>query len=166
MLGHGRCWMKRLQRYQKRCSFGLLGAVRDELAQRLDDEAEGEEHDRQQQADRGTAALWPVTTPTNAPTTAMPTAISAARDVLSIRVPTQPSNAGSSVSEARIIISTPSAEATATPVHEAEPDQEQAEQRDDHGDAGEQHGPPAGVDRLDDGLLDARGRARSPRGSG
>ena len=51
----------------------------------------------------------------NTPTTAMPTAISAARDVLSILVPTQPSSAGSSVNEARTISSTPSAEATATP---------------------------------------------------
>ena len=90
----------------------------------------------------------------NTPTTAMPTAISAARDVLSIRVPTQPSSAGSSVNEATTISSTPSAEAMATPLDEAEPDEQQAEQRDDHGRAGEQHRPAAGVDRLDDGLLD------------
>ena len=69
-------------------------------------------------------------------------------------VPTQPSSAGSSVSEPTIISSTPIAEAMATPLDELQAHEEQAEQRDDHGDAGEQHGPARGVDRLDDGVLD------------
>ncbi len=60
-------------------------------------------------------------TPTNAPTTASPTAIIAAQVVLSIRVPTQPSSAGSRVSEAAIIIATASAEAMATPCTNASP---------------------------------------------
>ena len=37
---------------------------------------------------------------------------------------------------------------------EVEPDEREAEQRDDHGDAGEEHGPAAGVDRLGDRVLD------------
>ncbi len=65
--------------------------------------------------------LWPVVTPTNAPTTASPTAISAAQVVLSIRAPTQPSSAGSKVSEAAIIMATASAEAMATPCTKARP---------------------------------------------
>ena len=44
----------------------------------------------------------------------------AARVVLSMRVPTQPSSAGSSVSEPRIIISTPIGRGDGDAVHEAE----------------------------------------------
>ncbi len=65
--------------------------------------------------------LFPVVTPTNAPTTANPTAISAAHVVLSMRAPTQPSRAGSKVSEAAIIMATASAEAMATPCTKANP---------------------------------------------
>jgi hypothetical protein len=66
-------------------------------------------------------ADWPVVTPTNAPTTPIPTAIRAARVVLSIRVPTQPSRAGSNVSEPSTIISTPIDDATAMPCTKSSP---------------------------------------------
>ena len=90
-----------------------------------------------------------------APTTAMATAISEARVVLSMRRPTQPSSAGSRVSEPSTIISTPSDEAMAIDWTNCEAHQRQAHQGDDHRRAGEQHGAAAGVDRLGDGVLDA-----------
>ena len=71
-----------------------------------------------------------------------------------MRVPTKPSSAGSSVSEASIITSTPTADGDGEAVDERQAHEEQAEQRDDHRDAGEEHGPAAGVDRLGDRVLD------------
>ena len=105
------------------------------------------------------SAAWSVTKPAIAQTTAMPTAMRAAREVLSMRLPTRASSAGTSVIAARIIIATPIAEAMATPVTKLEADQGQAHQRDDDGDAGEQDGTPARVHRLGDGVLHARARA-------
>ena len=57
----------------------------------------------------------------NTATTITATVISAARVVLSMRAPTQPSSAGSSVSDASTISSTPTADAMATPVTNARP---------------------------------------------
>ncbi len=59
--------------------------------------------------------------PTMAPTTTRATAASAAHVVWSIRRPTQPSNAGSSVSDDAITSRTPSALATATPCTKLSP---------------------------------------------
>ena len=108
-------------------------------------------------------ALWPVTAPMNTPTTAMPTAISAARDVLSIRVPTQPSSAGSSVSEARIISSTPSAEATATPWTKLSPMRNRpSSEMITVMPANSTARPLVSID-LDDGLLDVEAEAKPSR---
>ena len=71
-----------------------------------------------------------------------------------MRAPTKPSRAGSRVSEAIIISSTPMAEAMARPVTNARPISEQAEQGDDHRHAGEDHRAAAGVDGLGDRVLD------------
>ena len=87
------------------------------------------------------------------------TAISAARDVLSIRLPTHPRSAGSRVSDPRIIISTPIDGGDRHARDEAEADHRQAHQRDDHRDPGEQDGPSTGVHRLDDGFLDVQSEA-------
>ncbi len=100
--------------------------------------------------------LWPVVTPTNAPTTASPTAIIAAHVVLSIRVPTQPSSAGSRVSEASDHHGDGERRRDGDALHERQPDEQESEQRDDHGDAGEHHGAAAGVDRRDHRVFDAR----------
>ncbi len=56
-----------------------------------------------------------------APTTAIATAINAAREVLSMRLPTSPSKAGSRVSEPTIISSTPITDASATPCTKLRP---------------------------------------------
>jgi hypothetical protein len=92
-----------------------------------------------------------------------PTAISAARVVFSMRGPIQPSSAGTSVSEPRIIISTPIAEAIATRGDEGQAHQREAEERDDDGDAGEQHGAATGVDGRGDRVLDVEPSLRPSR---
>ena len=90
----------------------------------------------------------------NTATTITTTVMSAARVVLSMRAPTQPSSAGSSVSDASTISSTPTAEAMATPVTNVEAHQRQPEQGDDDRRPGEDDGPPAGVERFGDRVVD------------
>ena len=121
-LGHGWAWMLRLHRYQKRWSAGFsarCGISSRSLAPLNSTLA------------RITSAVSTIpisvtagaekATPTKIVTTRMPTDRSAARDVLSMRAPTQPNSAGSRVSEAITISSTPTAEATATPVTNLRP---------------------------------------------
>ena len=68
-------------------------------------------------------------------------------------VPTKPSSAGSSVIAAIIMTSTPGRAGDGQAADELEAHDEQAEQRDHDGDAGEQHGAAGRVDRLDGGVL-------------
>ena len=91
---------------------------------------------------------------------------SAARVVLSMRAPTQPSRAGSRVSEAITIEQHADRRRDGDAGDEREAHQRQAEQGDDHGRAGEDHGPAAGVEGLGDRVVDARARRGAPRGSG
>ena len=77
----------------------------------------------------------------------------AARVVTSMRSPTQPSSAGSSVSETRTISTTPNGRREGDGGDELETDQRQAHQRDDDGRPGEDHRSATGVDRLDDRIL-------------
>ena len=90
----------------------------------------------------------------------------AARVVLSMRRPTQPSSAGTRVSEPRIIISTPIDEATAMPWTKLRPIRNRPISEMITVMPGEQHGSAAGVDRLDDRLLDAQPESQAPLGSG
>ena len=154
MLGHGRCWMKRLQRYQKRRSFGGSWRCGTSWRSELEKKLRAKNRTASSRPPRN-RPLWPVTAPRKTPTTPMPTAISAARDVLSIRVPTQPSSAGSSVSEATTMSSTPSAEAMATPWTKLSPMSIRPSSEMITVVPGEQHGSAARVERLDDGLLHA-----------
>ena len=87
------------------------------------------------------------------------TAISAARDVLSMRVPTHPSSAGSSVSEPRIIISTPTDAATAMPETKLSPITVRPIREMITVIPARQDGPSAGVHRFGDGVLDAEAEA-------
>ena len=106
--------MKRLHRYHIRCSF--TGSCRWGISLRSD-------LTKKLATNSATAASMPkmkmpscfVTRPKNAPATPSATAPRAARVVWSIRLPIQPSSAGSSVSDPSIIISTPSEAAKAMP---------------------------------------------------
>ena len=90
----------------------------------------------------------------------------AARVVTSMRSPTQPSSAGSSVSEHEDHQHHADGRGEGDGRDELQADQRQTHQRDDDGGPGEDHGPAARVDRLGDGVLDARARRVTPRGSG
>ena len=93
------------------------------------------------------------------------TAISAARVVALTRVPKIARNAGSSVIDAAIIISTPVIAPTARPFMNARPIRNMPHSEISTVDAGEQHGAAAGVDRVDDARRRPRVRAAAPRGS-
>ncbi len=154
--GHGRRWMRRLQRYQNCCSRGLTRWCGMCLRS---DRPKGRKLPPTTSAaitnasPNAAPSFKPVNTPTMASNTNAPTAIAAARDVSSIRRPAMPINAGSSVIDAIIITSTLRALATARPAHERQADDEQAEQRDDHRDAREHDGATGGVDRVHHGFF-------------
>ena len=84
----------------------------------------------------------------------------------SMNRPEPPISAGMIVSAESITASTARGGAERHAVHEAEPEQQQAEQRDHDGDRGEHDGPPGRVDRLLDRQRRGRGRPAPRLGSG
>ena len=152
-LRHGWCWTTRLQRYQKRCSLGRSRrwgtCWRSEpLKKKL---ATNTPMARRMATNEIAAA--PKATPTNTPTTTRATAMRAAPVVTSMRSPTQPSSAGSSVSDTSDHQHHADRRGEGDGRDELETDQRQTHQRDDDGGPGEDHRPTAGVDRLRDGVL-------------
>ncbi len=72
-----------------------------------------------------------------------------------MRVPTHPSKAGNRVSEASDHHGHGDRGCDGDTLDEGQPDEQESEQRDDDGDAGEHHGAAAGVDRGHHRVLDA-----------
>lgn len=121
---HGRCWTNRLQRYQKvrsrlttwRCGSGVRnerpnGAKLIAITTAATANA----------ANSATPMFSPVKIPIRARITNTAVPIAAAREVLSIRLPTKPNNAGSKVTAASIITNTENAPAIASPRTKAMP---------------------------------------------
>ena len=76
----------------------------------------------------------------------------------SMFVPTKPSTAGSNVTAAATVTATTAAAPMPESADERQADREHAEQRDDHGEAGEQHRPTRRVDRGDDRFFGVEAR--------
>ena len=82
-------------------------------------------------------------------TATKPAAIRPRQRVTSTRFPAKPKRAGRRVIEVIIVTSTVTATPMPNPATHPDPDQQQAEERHDDGDAGEDHGPAGGVHRGD-----------------
>ena len=138
--------------------LGLLRPMGHELAQRLDGEADREEHDGQQEAAEEDAAL-PGDDPDERTDHGEPDGDECRPRGVVDAVADPPEQCRQQGERRGDHHGHGERRGDGHALHERQPDEQQAEQGDDHGDAGEHHGASAGVDRRDHRVLDAWRRA-------